>query len=148
MSMAQWANCFWECRDIGPCILLWSAMGMTHILGKDLWWVMRTANVHWCWLKHQSSFNRTLGPLSDTLQAGAWLFPPFSRKWPDHVGKFKLTHVASLQFLPLGQYRLCFGYCFSGPLPLRSHKGQVTFLEPFPGVPSRLDYTQKLAKPS
>ncbi len=27
------------------------------------------------WLKHQSSFNRKLGPLSDTLQAGAWLFP-------------------------------------------------------------------------
>ncbi len=24
-------------------------------------------------------------------------------------------------------------------------KGQVTFLEPFPGVPSHLDYTQKLA---
>ncbi len=22
--------------------------------------------------------------------------------------------------------RLCFGYCFSGPLPLRSHHGQVT----------------------
>ena len=36
-----------------------------------------------------------------------------------------LHEVASLQFLPSGQYRLCFGYCFSGPLPLRSHNGQV-----------------------
>ncbi len=29
--------------------------------------------------------------------------------------------------VPAGQYGLCFGYCFSGPLPLRSHKEQVTF---------------------
>ncbi len=36
----------------------------------------------------------------------------------------KLTHVASLQFLPLGQYGLCFGYCFSGLLTLHSHKGR------------------------
>ena len=55
----------------------------------------------------------------------------------------KLTHVASLQFLLLGQYGLCMGYCFSGLLPLRSHKGEVNFLEPFPRVPSHLDYTQK-----
>ncbi len=36
------------------------------------------------------------------------------------------THVAFPQFLPSGQYGLCFCYCFSGPLPLRSHHGQVT----------------------
>ncbi len=30
------------------------------------------------------------------------------------------------QFLPSGQYGLCFGYCFSGPLTLCSHHGQVT----------------------
>ncbi len=29
-------------------------------------------------------------------------------------------------FLPSGQYALCFGHCFLGPLPLRSHHGQVT----------------------
>ncbi len=62
------------------------------------------------------------------------------------VGFNKLTHEASLHFLLSGQYGLCFGYCFSDPLPLRSHKGQVTFLEPFPGVPTHLDYTQKLAE--
>ncbi len=65
----------------------------------------------------KSSFNRKPGPLSDTLQAGAWLFP-LPWKWPDYVGK--LTHVAFLQFLPSGQYGLCFGYCFSGPFPLRT----------------------------
>ncbi len=88
---------------------------------------MRTANVHRVWLKHQRSFNRKLGPLSDTLQAGA---------------RLKLTHIASLQFLPSGQHGLRFGYCFSGPLPLHSHKGQVTFLGPFLGVPNHLDYTR------
>ena len=41
----------------------------------------------------KSSFNCKLGPLSDTLQAGAWLFPPL-RKWPNHVGKFLPTTVA------------------------------------------------------
>ena len=30
-----------------------------------------------------------------------------------------LTHLAFLQFLLSGQYGFCFGYCFSGPLPLR-----------------------------
>ncbi len=37
----------------------------------------------------KSSFNRKPGPLSDALQAGAWVFPPF-QKWLDHVGKFWL----------------------------------------------------------
>ncbi len=55
---------------------------------------------------------------------------------------YALTHIAFLQFLPTGQYGLCFGYCFSGPLPLRSHKEQVTFSGPFLGVPSHLDYTR------
>ncbi len=35
----------------------------------------------------------------------------------------KLTNhtIGFLQFLPTGQHGLCFGYLFSGPLPLRSH---------------------------
>ena len=33
----------------------------------------------------------------------------------------------TLQFLPTCQYGLCFGYSVSGPLPLCSHKRQVTF---------------------
>ncbi len=41
-----------------------------------------------------------------------------------------------------------FGYCFSGPLPLRSHKEQVTFSRPFLGVPSLLDYTRNRPDPS
>ncbi len=76
----------------------------------------------------KSSFKLNPGPLSDTLQAGAWLFLPF-QKWLN-----MLTHVAFLQFLPSGQYGLCFGYCFSGPIPLRSNKEQVTFSGPFLGV--------------
>ncbi len=57
-----------------------------------------------------------------------------------------ITHIAFLQFLPSGQYGLCFGYCFSGPLPLRSHKEQVTFLGPFLGVPSLLRLHLKSAR--
>ncbi len=37
---------------------------------------------------------------------------------------------------------------FSGPLPLRSHKEQVTFSGPFLGVPSHLDYTRNRPEPS
>ena len=62
----------------------------------------------------KSSFNCGPGPLSDTLQAGACIFPPFQKLLD------MLTHVASLQFLPTGQYGLCFGYCFSGPFPQRT----------------------------
>ncbi len=50
----------------------------------------------------------------------------YSETWFDHSNLNKLTHVASLQFLPSGQYGLCFGYCFSGPLPLCSHNRQIT----------------------
>ncbi len=35
----------------------------------------------------KNSFNCKPGPLSDTLQAGAWLIPPF-QKWLDHMDKF------------------------------------------------------------
>ncbi len=34
--------------------------------------------------------------------------------------KSKVNTIGFLQFLPTGQHGLCFGCCFSGPLPLRS----------------------------
>ncbi len=77
---------------------------------------------------------------------------PKAVKEDHHIGKlscvYALTHVAFLQFLHTGQYGLCYCYCFSGPLPLRSHKEQVTFPWPFLGVPSHLDYTQNWPEPS
>ena len=73
------------------------------------------------------------------------VFFRIDQKSLDHVAK---THLASLQFLPTGQYGLSFGYCFSGPLPLHSHKEQVTFSGPFLGVPSHLDYTRNRPEPS
>ena len=51
-------------------------------------------------------------------------------------------------FLPSGQYGLWFGYYFSGPLPLRYHKEEVTFSGPFLGVPCLLDYTRNRPEPS
>ncbi len=62
-------------------------------------------------------FKHKPGPLSDTLQAGACVFPPFQKSL-DHMVKidqsqpsthfslYALTHVAFLQFLPTGQYGL------------------------------------------
>ncbi len=55
-------------------------------------------------------------------------------------------HVSCLQFPPAGQYGLCFGYLVSGPLPLRSHKRQVTFTGPFLGVPIVFRLRSKLAR--
>ncbi len=118
--------------------MLRSAVGMTHVLEKGLWWVMRTVNIHWFWLKHQTASRCLTFP---TLPEVTWSCGHvLANRRCCYINK--LTHVASIQFLPAGQYGLCFGYCFPGPLPLRSHKGQVTLLEPFPGVPSHLDYTQ------
>ncbi len=72
----------------------------------------------------------------DLCQTHCKQVPDFSRppgsdqvtwaKWANSRRRYTIfgkagTHVASLQFLPSGQYGLCFGYCFSGPLPLRSH---------------------------
>ncbi len=35
-------------------------------------------------------------------------------------GLDQVNAISFLQFLPTGLHGLCFGYCFSGPLPLRS----------------------------
>ncbi len=67
--------------------LLRSAVSMTHVFGKGLWWVMRTIGFTAFGWNTIKGFNRSCVPLSDTLQAGAWLFPRY-RKWPDHVGRF------------------------------------------------------------
>ncbi len=78
-----------------------------------------------------SSFNRKLGP-DFSRPSGNDLITLASfrqSQMPLHFLEVKagsgLTHVDFLQFLSSGQYGLCFGYCFLGPLPLRSHKGQV-----------------------
>ncbi len=39
----------------------------------------------------------------------------------------KVNTIGFLQFLPTGQHGLCFGYLFSGPLPLRSHIDSSSF---------------------
>ncbi len=38
----------------------------------------------------------------------------------DKSSKSIVKTIGFLQFLPMGQHGLCFGYLFSGPLPLRS----------------------------
>ncbi len=60
--------------------------------------------------------------------------------------KSKSTHVASLHFLPPGQYGLCFGFFFSGPLPLRSHYNSPPLGVCFRESLVLIDYTQKLTR--
>ncbi len=93
--------------------MLWPIMKMTHVLKTDLWWVRLTALVRRVWLK----------TLKICLNVKLALCQTHCRQVP--------------QVLPMGQYGLCLGYLVSGPLPLRSHKGQVTFIRGhFLGVPS------------
>ena len=77
------------------------------------------------WLKHHKGFNRACGPLSDTLQAGALLFPCY-RKWP--VPAFKSIWVvlwllffrcAPSTFPQMRGYLL--GACFRESLVIRLH---------------------------
>ena len=51
--------------------------------------------------------------------------------------------VASSSSLPTGQYGLCFGNCFSDPLPLRSHLNSPPFGVCFGDSQVLIDYTQK-----
>ena len=40
--------------------------------------------------------------------------------WTNHRHCYIVNTIGFLQFLPSGQHGLCFGFCFSGPLSLRS----------------------------
>ncbi len=51
--------------------------------------------------------------------------------------------MASSSSLPTGQHGLCFGYCFSGQLPLRSHFNSPPFGVSFRESLVLIDYTQK-----
>ncbi len=84
------------------CKLLRSAVGLTHDLRSDLWWTIPL-----CIL---------LGQFWDTLriphdQAN----PSQTHRCPEHV-----INIGTYHILPAGIHGLCFGHCFSGPLPLRS----------------------------
>ncbi len=67
----------------------------------------------------------------------SWQLEPLVAKtisWPWQLPKTSFQLIKSkvstngfLQFLPTGQYVLCFGYCFSGPLPLRLHFNSPPF---------------------
>ncbi len=75
----------------------------------------------------EKPFGRKLGPLPDTLQAGACVFPPFQNVY---------THVPSPQFLPTDQYGLCFGYSFQVRSLNVPTKDRSPLTGQFLGVPS------------
>ncbi len=68
--------------------------------------------------------------------------PDFFRVWGHVVSLDQLQiKIGSFQFLPTGLHGLCFGCCFSGPLPLHS----LTNGPPI-GVHFRKPYTKKLTR--
>ncbi len=85
--------------------MLRSAVGMTHVCCQDLWWAMPLHIFHWsCWDTIWIPTDRM-----DLCQTHCKQVPDFSRA-QGHV----------VRFGPTGLHGLCFGCCFSGPLPLRS----------------------------
>ena len=97
-------------------ILLPSAVGMTHVSGKGLWWVMLTIRfTGFGWNTMRVSIDHM-----DLFQTHCKQVPDFSCPTGSN------THIPSLQFLPTGQYGFCFGYSVSGSLTQRSNNRQVT----------------------
>ncbi len=82
--------------------------------GRDLWW---TIPLH---IFHCSCWDTLWIPNDhmDLCQTPCVQVPVFSRHW-GHVVNLDQSQ-ALFQFLPTGLHGLCFGYCFSSPLPLRS----------------------------
>ncbi len=107
------------------CVLR-SAVGKTHVLRSNLWWTIPLHILHW-------SFWDTIGIPTDQValarHSGVQV-PVISR------------HFWTFQFLPTGLHGLCFGFCFAGPLPLRSliHGPLIRVLF---GKSLVIDYTQK-----
>ncbi len=82
--------------------MLRSAVGMTHSMRSDLWWAI--------------PFRILLDKFWDTL----WIphdqaSPSQTHRYPGVSGSRQSDHIQ-----PTGIHGLCFGSCFSGPLPLRS----------------------------
>ncbi len=110
-------------RIISVCIhykikqLLQSAVGKTHDLWSDLWWTI--------------PLRILLGQFWDT----SWIppdqvSPGQTHRCPGACGSRQKGHVVILDYMPIkigafhilptGLHGLCFGFCFAGPLPLRS----------------------------
>ncbi len=75
-------------------------------------------------------FKRKLGPLPDTLHAGACVFPPF---------QISRDHMVKIPPVPaFGSIWVVLWLFVPGPLPLHSHKRQVTL------TPSRGHFWESL----
>ncbi len=82
--------------------MLRSAVGKTHVLRSGLVMDYTTSYFPLIVLGYPLDPKRSYGPLPDTLCPGACI------------------KIGTCQFLLAGLHGLCFGYCFSGLLPLRS----------------------------
>ncbi len=81
-------------------LVLRSAVGMTHDLRSDLWWTI--------------PFRILLGQFRDTLRI------PHNQASPSQTHRCPGVCGSRQSDQPTGIHGLCFGSCFSGPLPLNS----------------------------
>ncbi len=115
--------------------MLRSAVGKTHVLRSDLWWTIPFHILHW-------SFWDTIRISTDQVglarHSGVQV-PVISRHGV--MWSFLPINIGTFQFLPTGLHVLCFGFCFAGPLPLRSLVHGPLLRVHF-GESLVLDYTQ------
>ncbi len=101
-QVISWHKPWLTKSHFGVCTLLRSAVGMTHSLRLDLWWAIP-------FRFYLVNFGIPLG--SHTIK------PALAR----HTGvQVSLVPAKVITWSFLTNHKARFGYCFSGPLPLRS----------------------------
>ncbi len=112
--------------------MLRSAVGKTHDLRSDLWWTIPLRillDQFWdtLWiLADQVSPSQTLrcpGACGSHQKGHVVIFDQSQRslrKFSVEAGTTMPIKIGAFHILPTGLHGLCFGFCFSGPLPLHS----------------------------
>ncbi len=99
-----------HCSSLYKRWLLRSAVGKTHNLRSDLWW---TIPLHILLDRFGIPFG--FHAIKSALARHSGVQVPVISRHEGHVVTFGTFHI-----LPTGLHGLCFGFCFAGPLPLRS----------------------------
>ncbi len=92
---------------------------MTHVLRSGLVMDYTTSYFPLIVLGYPLDSKLSYGPLPDR-QTPCVQVPVFSRHRDHMVILDQSIKIGTFQFLPTGLHGLCFGFCFAGPLPLRS----------------------------
>ncbi len=100
--------------------MLRSAVGKTHVLRSRLVMEYTTSYFPLIVLGYRLDSKRSYGPQPDTWCPGACGFPPQGSRDQFIQSNHLPIKIGTFQFLPTGLHGLCFGFCFAGPVPLRS----------------------------